>query len=192
MKYSIYILLLLAFFSCNKKADSVTPAATSVSIIGKWTFKTIKNLEGNNTINAKTGATIDITATSYTASQSVPFTSTIAGETYSFETKGGTAQVTTLKEVKAIINSMAVDAADKKLVEGFLAKYEAEGVKNIAMFTGMSLIVKSKDGSFTIPWQLYSIKELTASKLVLELFYGELLTGESTPIAERLAITLEK
>ncbi len=192
MKNTICILLLATLFSCSKKASTVTPAAAKASITGKWTFKTINNLIDKTAINAKAGATIDIGATSYTSSQTAPFVSTKNGETYTFEVKGGTAAVTTLKEVKTILSTMAVDATSKAEIDGYLAKYEKEGVQNIAVLTGMSLIVKSKDGTITLPWQLFYIKELTASKLVLALFYGELLSGESTPVEERLTITLEK
>jgi hypothetical protein len=192
MKNLIYLALIIALFSCKKKDSVVTPATPTASIVGKWTFKTIKNLDGTKTINAKAGATIDITATSYTASQSLPFTSTTGTDNYTFEAKGGTMQMTTIKLVKSVLSTMAVDAKSKAELDTYLAKYEAEGVKDIALLSGMSMIVKSKSGSVTIPWQLYNIKELTSSKLVLSLFYGELLSGTTTPIDERLTITLEK
>jgi hypothetical protein len=185
------ILVLTLVFSCNKKESVVSPAAKP-SIVGNWTFKTLRNFNGTTTINAKTSATINIGVTSYTASQALPFVSTAGSDTYTLEVKGGNAGITSLKEVKTILNTLATDTKSKAEIDGYLTKYEKEGIENVAVLSGISMIVKTKDGTITIPWQLYSIKELTANKLVLALFYGELLAGKSTPIDERLTITMEK
>ncbi len=193
IKTILFSVLIITFLlSCNKKKDTIVPDITLANLEGKWTFKTIKNLQAKNSINAKTGATITFSATKYTTSIEQPFAATVAGDTYTFEAKGGNASTVSIKSIKTIMASQTGNEEDKKKIDGYLAKYEAEGIKNIAMITGMSLIVKSKDGSFTVPWQLYSIREITANKMTLELFYGELLNGTSTPQAERLTITFEK
>jgi hypothetical protein len=67
-----------------------------------------------------------------------------------------------------------------------MAALKKEGITHVATLGDVEFQSKTSSGSFSLGWDWYSIRTLTANQLVLEFF------GDDSPAAERWQITLEK
>jgi hypothetical protein len=195
MKNSFLILVLfvttLFVNSCTKTAD----VAPTPSLVGVWKYKTArmsyddaagKTIMVDVAPKASTG--VEFKASDYVITGSnQPFTVTKLGQTQTIQIKSSTYKINTVDEIAAeIIKGSGFTATEKTAFETSMAALKKEGITHVATLGDVEFQSKTSSGSFSLGWDWYSIRTLTANQLVLEFF------GDDSPAAERWQITLEK
>ena len=186
----------LFFSGCAKKEDA-TPIP---SLVGKWTFKTAKipidDANGKTTmvdVTAKAAATIDFTTTGYTVSQTVPYVYTKGSTSTTLQFANAKYKITTTTEIATEIGSdPSLTAAEKKGLATMIAGYEKEGIKYIVAFDDFQITAKNGNVSGSLGWDWFSIKNLTSTSVTLELFGGEIFSGDPLDPSTRLQMVLGK
>jgi hypothetical protein len=177
--------------SCSKN----TEVAPKPSLVGVWKYKTAripyedatgKTLTVDVTAKASTGVEFKTSDYVITGSNQ-PFTVTKLGQSTTVQIKNSTYKISTVDEIVVEIEKVAgFNATEKKAFEDGVAVIKKEGITYVATIGDFTLIGKDATSTFSIQWDWFSIRSITTSQMVLELF------GDDSPAAERFQITLEK
>jgi hypothetical protein len=192
--------LILAFFatvmlasSCSKTAD----VAPKPSLVGVWKYKSAripyddasgKTLTVDVAPKAGTGIEFKASGAYVITGSNQPFVVTKLNQTQTLQISSSTYSISTVDEIAAAFNSgTTFTPAEKKENDAAIAAIKKEGINYVVTLGDFEIISKSSAiSTFTISWDWFSIKSITANQLVLEFF------PDNSPVAERLQIILEK